>query len=123
MQDIDILSRLHPVQACYIGMEYVQYFKRNGMSPPPLDYNGTISRYGQYQMYAQDREGNILFFDKSTEEQFIMEPSEVVSSELLIQEFDATQAFLIGMLAGFNKINKHSKSVFSKNKKHLRIVK
>lgn len=103
--DIDILHGLHPIQACYIGIEYSKFLKK-GMAPFKFQDNQrklkkySVFRYGTYQLSYQDRKGNICFANYYTGEVFIMDPRDIAFSESLIKEFDAAQAFHIGLFAG-----------------------
>ena len=62
------------------------------------------SRYGSYKICYQDRKGDICFSNQETDEVFVMNPRDIALSEELIQEFDAAQAFYIGVFAGL-KLN------------------
>lgn len=104
--DIDILYGLHPIQSCFIGIEYVKYLKKTG-DPPKCKSkqqkkieNHSICRYGEYHFHYQDREGNVCFISKKTNQKLIMDPRDIALSENLIREFDAAQAFHIGFMAG-----------------------
>jgi hypothetical protein len=57
----------------------------------------------------KNREGSICFVNISTNEKFIMDPRDIALTEQLIQEFDAAQAFYIGLFAGL-KINNPTKN-------------
>lgn len=121
--DIDILHGLHPVQACYIGIEYSNYIKnskpttiRKNLQVKKLD-KYSMYRYGKYRLLFQNREGFICFINESNKEEFLMDARDIALSEDLIQEFDAAQAFYIGFLAGL-KINNPTQ----KSKPHLRVV-
>jgi hypothetical protein len=129
--DIDILHRLHPIQACYIGIEYAKYLKKidhpsalqNTQNQKLNKYS--VYRYGSYSLCYQDRKGNLCFISQKTNEEFIMDPRDIALSEELIQEFDAAQAFYIGLLPGIKMLNlakDHSKSVEFK-RLHLSVVK
>lgn len=101
--DETILSGLHPVQSCYIGIEYARYFYQSGEiqkdSHYPL-YKLHSSRYGKYTLYYQSRNKKLCFIDLLNMKEITMEPCEIAFNEILIQEFDALQSFYIGLLAG-----------------------
>lgn len=124
--DLDILHGLHPIQACYIGIEYAKYIKR---FVPPLEikkiHNNNItkysvSRYGCYHLCYQNRNGDLAFTNIMTDEEFIMDSRDIALSEELIGEFDSAQAFYIGLTAGI-KINNPVKKL-DMPRPHLRIV-
>ena len=109
--DTDILYGLHPVQSCFIGIEYAKYIKKH---KHPSKTNSqkinqySLSRYGYYSLCYQNRNGELCFINNITNEQLIMDPRDIALSEELINEFDAAQAFYIGLLAGL-KINNPAK--------------
>jgi len=108
--DIDILHGLHPIQACYIGIEYAKHLSsdqvpsvvKNSQKQKLSKYS--ISRYGTYTLCYQDRKGDVCFINQITHNEILMDPRDIALSEELIQEFDAAQAFYIGLLAGL-KLN------------------
>jgi hypothetical protein len=77
----------------------------------------SLDRYGCYSLCYQNRNGEICFKNNLTNEQFIMDPRDIALTEELITEFDATQAFYIGILAGLKINNFASQSEASKNKR------
>jgi hypothetical protein len=125
LSDIDILHHLHPIQACYIGIEYA---KEKNIQISPVKNISTYShfRYGTYYIHYQCRNGLICFINKLTNEEFLMNPCDIAFSKEKIEQFDAIHAFYIGYSSGLTIQNKNSSSnKFSyKNKKpHLSIVK
>jgi len=125
--DTDILYRLHPIQSCFIGIEYANYIKSHN---PDLNISNkkmepySLSRYGCYNLSYQNRNGDLIFINNNTNEQFIMDPRDIALCEELITEFDATQAFYIGLSAGL-KINNPAKQRNAPNKimRHLYLIK
>lgn len=125
--DINILYGLHPIQTCYIGMEYAKHIKKTNTCPtlknkPKKSQDNFLSRYGLYNLCYQNRKGDICFINKKTSEKFILDLNELVTSEKLIREFDASQAFYIGLFYGL----KTSTSSFKNHdtlKPYLSIVK
>lgn len=106
--DIDILHGLHPAQACYIGIEYSKHIKNNISPSAEMEkkqaermQKSSLCRYGKYALCFQDRGGKIYFTDNNDGNGFLMDPRDIALSEELINEFDAAQAFYIGLLAGF----------------------
>jgi hypothetical protein len=81
------------------------------------------SRYGAYNLCYQNRKGLLCFINKKTYEEFIMDPRDIATSEELIGEFDAPQAFYIGLLAG-SKMNTPVENYVSKalKKSHLYVI-
>jgi len=122
-----ILLGLHPIQACYVGIEYSKFLKKlpdhlkkhkkftvNSDSYP-------ISRYGSYSIHFQNRKGDISFFNKMTSKETIMDPRDIALSEELIIEFDASESFYIGMLAGLKLHNPIAQE--KKSTSYLKIIK
>jgi hypothetical protein len=114
---------LHPTQACYMGIEYAKYLNKSKhkeflrIQRSSDFYRHTTPRYGKYKIHAQDRNGNLCVINQENTEEFIMEPSKIALSSGLIGEFDAYQAFYVGILCGL-KISKSAKKP-----SYLRIVK
>ncbi|MGD9152828.1 MAG: hypothetical protein PVG30_04110 [Gammaproteobacteria bacterium] len=130
--DIDILHGLHPVQACYIGIEYSRHIKNISPSAKLQEKQTkkicklSVCRYGKYRLRFQDRDGEICFIDNNNNgKEFIMDPRDIALSEELINEFDAAQAFYIGLLAGFciNNITNQKSQNQHFQKPKLRIIK
>lgn len=130
--DIDILHGLHPIQACYIGIEYAKHLKTSNSTTTPQHeqkqkFNKySACRYGKYVLCYQNRKGEVCFIDQNTNAEFIMDPRDIALSEELIQEFDATQAYYIGLLAGLKMNNptpKFHEAITRSKHPHLRIVK
>lgn len=128
--DIDILRGLHPVQSCYVGIEYATQLKQSSETAEKKIslkkiFDLSVSRYGLYSIYYQKRNGEVCFVEKNTKNEIIMDPRDIALSEELIQEFDSMQSFYIGILAGLKPlnsiINPHEKPL--ENSFHLRLVK
>lgn len=104
--DTNLLHGLHPIQACFIGIEYAKHIKKHESSLNTTNISSkkmnphSLNRYGCYSLSYQNRNGELYFINKETNEQFIMKPIDIAFSKELIAEFDATQAFYIGLLAG-----------------------
>lgn len=106
-----ILASFHPVQACYLGIEYSKYLQTPA-GKEALDKNIKLNpntyllhRYGIYKMHYEDRAGDIFFMCQKTKKSHLMDPRDIALSRELIEEFDATQAFYIGYLAGIKLKN------------------
>lgn len=66
-----------------------------------------------------------MFVEIETNKEFLMDPRDIALSEKLIQEFDAVQAFYIGLFSGM-KLNDKTMSDINEKKQlypFLRIVK
>jgi hypothetical protein len=130
--DLDILYGLHPVQACYIGIEYSKHIKNSNQTTIEKSNQTqklnkySIYRYGKYRLLFQNREGNVGFRNEFNNEEFLMDPKDIALSEELIQDFDAVQAFYIGLLAGLkinHPVKKHVIINNNQSKPHLRLIK
>lgn len=130
--DVDILYGLHPVQGCFIGIEYAKFIKsttssvRNQESPQNMLRKYSTCRYGNNTLLYQDRNGLLGFECSLSGKEFLMDPRDIALSRELIEKFDVTQAFCIGVLAGLKLSNPAAKSRdFNANKKinYLRRVK
>lgn len=114
--DADILYRLHPLQSCFIGIEYAKYLKKNKKAAPKHWENlsrisaKTESR-GQLQLKYQNRKGDICYFDEDKNAEFIMNPKDIAFSSHLIKKFHAEQAFYIGICAG-TQMNNLPENIF-----------
>lgn len=106
IRDMDILYSLHPAQACFIGLEYSQKMQNVDMS---LLHNQRLThklkkyagnRYGRYRLLYQVRQTDVCICDTATQEELIMDPRDIALSPELISQFDAIQAFSIGLYAG-----------------------
>lgn len=128
--DTDILYHFHPSQACYIGILY-------GKNHRDLKYakdfsektrNGFLNRYGTCEIRYQTRDGLICFLNKDNKEEFVMDARDIALSDELISEFDASQAFSIGVVAGMKLQtlkypSNRQENVNCSHKPTLRIVK
>ncbi len=127
--DTDLLYGLHPIQACYIGIEYIINMNKTNCTKNQKYQKKTkeysIYRYGEYSLLYQKRNGDFCFINNFTNEEFIMDPWEIALSEELIREFDAVQAFHIGCMAGHRIC--HDKNSYEKprilKKINLRVIK
>ncbi|MBA2649223.1 MAG: hypothetical protein H0U75_06405 [Legionella sp.] len=121
--DFYILHGLHPIQSCFIGIEYARNMKINSIQDS-FHHKFSYRRYGDNNLLYQDRAGQLGFENVSDSEVFIMDPRDIALSRELIENFDAAQAFCIGILAGL-KLAKPLKQYLQKykNQYHLSIVK
>ena len=111
-----LLFGLHPLQSCFIGIEYARHMKDNNtkknISPSSsyLEYS-----YGEYFIKQQDRKGYVYFIKISTNEHFVMKPTDIAFSDKIISKFHAEHAFYIGLLAGLELYKKQGKVLTLKN--------
>lgn len=105
VNDRDILYSLDPIQSCYIGMEYTKYTQKFHEYPDEIRrsserfINYSSTRYGNYNICYQQRDGLICFECNKSQRQYIMPPHEIAFSKSLIEQFDAAQSFYIGTIA------------------------
>lgn len=119
--DLDILYSLHPIQACFVGIEAVYYFKTktdNSSVGKGFERYQNASRYGSCQMLYLDRKSKVHFYDKRQEMEYAMDAVEIAASRELIQEFDSIQAYYIGYLSALTILRSPSQK-----KTTLRLVK
>lgn len=125
--DLDILYGLDPLQACFIGIEFAKFIRRNENNNEIVKLKKVQaflpeSRYGSYEIHYLNRKGDLFFTNKKTKEEFLMNPKDISLSKKLIEEFDASHSYFIGLQAGI-KI-KNPKQITSNNKKfNLYVVK
>lgn len=128
--DFHILHGLHPVQSCFIGIEYIKIITmlNQGHHKIAKEFvlNHSTCRYGTYNLLYQNRQGFLGFENIFSGEQFLMDPKKLALSQDFIEEFDAAQSFYIGIQAGL-KFNYTSKPAVTLQNgiqfKHLRLVK
>ena len=130
--DLTILHGLHPIQGCFVGIEYSKTIKnmdnrtKKHIKSQNLLNKHSVKRYGNNNLEYQDRSGRLGFRHCLTNETFLMDPRDIALSRDLIEEFDAAQAFCIGVLAGFklgNSVSVPNDLIKEKKVNHLRIVK
>ncbi|MCP4475524.1 MAG: hypothetical protein GY821_13360 [Gammaproteobacteria bacterium] len=106
MQSPWLMESLSPLDACQIGVFYGAKPHMEdpcaSSSPPhivqhPFYLKASISRY---QLISEDRDQLLHYLDSITKQVFIESPLTIVQSHYVIRNFDATQAFYIGYLAG-----------------------
>ena len=120
ISDTDILYNLHPIQSCFIGLEYANYLKTKtltkvpSITEKPLSKKNSKPLEGDLTLKHQDRRGDICYIDHKTNEEFVSSPKDIVSSNHLIERFHADEAFYIGLCAGI-KINRSPDNVIYLN--------
>jgi hypothetical protein len=103
--DVNVLYSLHPIQSCYVGIEFAKLLKlRNQLNQSdkfePLKILSQERRYGNKNLQHRTRDGQLGFRCLKSGEVFEMDPKEIATTPELIQEFDAQHAFCIGYFAG-----------------------
>lgn len=128
VSDTDLLYYLHPIQACYIGIEYGKLFDNYPLNKMDNFMNRrqieafSKSKFLIYSLSYIDRRGSVCFLNEKTNEQFIMDPRDIALSKNLVEGFDAAQAFYIGLLAGFRLRASSSMSNTIKKPPFLKVV-
>ena len=111
--DTTILWGLTPFEASCVGIEYAAFFYNKktagGITKQPKISQYMRCRYGSYELLFQNRTGQLVFMHRSSLHYFMMVPEAIAFSKELIEEFDAAQAFYIGLLAGL-KLNRLPRS-------------
>ncbi|MFZ2315132.1 MAG: hypothetical protein WAW86_05685 [Gammaproteobacteria bacterium] len=122
VDDQDIVGALHPIQSCYVGIEYANYFSQIPVELTKNTYTCSQSRYGKYSLRFLDRKKNVGFLDCASNSEMLMDPRDIALSNVFIKEFDSIHAFYIGIQAGV-KMNKTIAYNLSPNKPKLRLIK
>ena len=124
--DLDILHGLHPIQSCFVGMEHAKILNQKSHAQQQKNVTSSykIGRYHTYCLVAQNRNGALTIEHRNSKEQFVYDALDIALSRELIGEFNAADAFQVGVLAGLQYINnlKRGKEPFL-NINHLRLVK
>ena len=129
--DLDILHGLHPIQGCFVGIEFAKILKVNASNPQfseqyqKITTTYAICRACEYSLLYQDRKGFLGFECKQNGEQFLMDPRDIALSKESIEKFDTAHAFQIGVLAGlkFENPKIQHENVHKKTKiSYLRLV-
>ena len=119
--DLDLLYRLHPVQACYIGLQYAAFIKNHEQKSKITSYqknDSSVFEYGILKIKYQIRNGDICYVNTNTLDEFIMKPRDIAYEESLIDKFHAEHAFFIGFQAGI-QINKMEEKLISKKPENV----
>lgn len=128
VSDADLLYGLHPIQGCYVGIEYAKVFKTEASGTKSQTRSSMIfsryssNRYGNKQLVYQKRDGLLGFECKISGEQSIMDPRDIALTKELIGEFDAVQAFCIGVLAGLKFNGRKEVSIHKSPRPSLRLI-
>ncbi|GGI82699.1 hypothetical protein [Legionella impletisoli] len=126
--DIQVLYGLHPIQGCFIGLEYGKNLRTpkehsNQIPPKHILTRSSLWRYGKYNLLYQDRSGYITFEsrDGSHNNVLTMDPRDIALTREIITEFDVSQAFYIGVFTGLKLARLHEPKRVAQN--YLRLVK
>ncbi len=106
----DLLIGLHPLQACFIGVEHAKLHKNNRYLKKHSVEISTDT-LGELLLTKQDRDGNIYFVDQYSEE-YVLNATEIIFNDVLLSKFHPVHAFYIGLTAGA-KIHNHLGKVIS----------
>jgi hypothetical protein len=124
--DLDILHGLHPIKGCFIDIEYAKVIKtancentKSHKKSQNMFREYSMNRYGSHNLLYQDRNGLLGFEYSSKGESFLMDPRDIALTRELIEEFDAAQAFCIGVLAGLKFVHPVSKHKTQPERKKL----
>lgn len=123
--DSEVLFGLEPGQACFIGLKYSQLQHSASIDASKLSHE-TIplqSRYGLFIIENKLPNGALQILHKKTYERIVMDPRDIALSEEMINEFDASQAFYIGVLSDGNIEKPRSNPTRQFKNTHLRIIK
>lgn len=114
--DTDILYGLHPLQACFIGIEFSKFIKTNTLEQASrikeinVMNKQVVHNYGILKLKYQNRNGDICFINNYTNEENIMSPKDIAFTDSIIRKFHAEQAFFIGMCTG-QKIHNNPENI------------
>lgn len=104
INDFDILYGLHPIQACFVGMEYAKYLRKkqnlseNKKISPKVSQCGQ-SRYGRYSILYYKKNGYFVLLCKESGRELTESAYNLAFSKEWMQDFDANEAFYIGQEA------------------------
>lgn len=101
LDDDSIIKGLHPVQACYVGLQYADSNRIYPLQKSSLSMDQ--KRYGRFCIKSQDRNNNICIYDEIKEIEFTMDPRDIALSEPILIGLDAIHSFFIGIFAGLKK--------------------
>jgi hypothetical protein len=100
--DTDILHGLHPLQSCFIGIEYALYVRAVYKNTIKMDvfYIDKITSSSKFKLKYINRKGLICYVATTTNEEEIIDPKEAVFIDSIIKEFHPGESFYIGFCAG-----------------------
>ena len=104
--DTDILHKLHPLQSCFIGIEYALYIrsayknKKNDTIKMDTFYVDQVTSSSKFKLKYINRKGLICYLDTTTNEEEMIDPKEAIFIDSIIKEFHPGESFYIGFCAG-----------------------
>ncbi len=127
--DTDILHGLHPLQSCFIGIEYAFYIKsldeieeKNKEEVYMLNTH-VINSFSKLKLKYLNRNGSICYVDTTTNEEEIADPKEIVFIDSIIKEFHPGESFYIGFCAGKKMSIKKNVVYLHKDKNKIEKIK
>ncbi len=136
INDLNLISHISAIEACYLGGHYGRMINASWYDEPSTKkVNRTMTflmknSAGRYQILYIDRSGNIGFYDRKLQKEFIESPLSLANNQNLISLFNSSQACYIGILAGLHvgkaALKQDATDKFNgqaENKFHLRLVK
>lgn len=102
-----IIEALAIEEAALLGYFYGRCYRLSQANKQSISKPNTSSlllknNTGIYKILYHQRDGNIAYTDCHTQESFLANPYSIIRNPHVLNKFDPTQAFYIGILAGFN---------------------
>lgn len=116
INELNLVSHITAIEACYLGGHYGRLISASwygGNTVRTVDKTMSFlmtNDAGRYQILYKDRSGNIGYYDRKLQKEFIESPFLIVKNEKLVSLFNSSQACYIGILAGLYLGKKPSKS-------------
>jgi len=130
IEDKNIVDKLSPTHASWLGYYYGRYSKKNIMSPPTKSKNAfgkfeLTNNKNKYTITMLDRMGNLIYQEIKTGKVLKKTPLEIFQDSNLITDFDQSQACYIGIQAGIYVLKKQDMNDRAKYSCHplLRLIK
>lgn len=136
INELNLVTHISAIEACYLGGHYGRMISARWVdSSISRKENKKITllmtnNEGRYQILYKDRSGNIGYYDKKLQKEFIESPLMIVNNEKLVSSFNSSQACFIGISAGLLLGKKTLKSnttdepnCLVKKRPHLKLVK
>jgi hypothetical protein len=131
ISNTEVIEGLSSQNACWIGVYYGMALRR------ALDRKGSLKNikkptcllkheYGSYKILCENRDGTIGCLHLKSRKELTIDPISIAKDELLIKQFDATQACYVGILAGIAIEKKQNHALLATKQfgaPYLRLVK
>lgn len=122
--DTELIAQLSPIQACYLGGYYGRALRSSLEGRQTLRPEKNMSfllndLQGRYKIIFLNRDGNIGYYDKKTDQEFVEHPVVIANNKLLLSRFDPNQACYIGIEAGMSIEKALSSNQFSEQLQNL----